>query len=170
MRRIMIIGSAGSGKSTAARLLGARLDLPVFHMDREVFWLPGWVERDKAEQVRQIEQIVAKDAWVFEGNNSKTFHLREARADMLIWLDVPLWLRVIRVVRRSLRQQGKARSDMADGCEERLDMLPGFLHFILSTHRASYKKQTGFFERTSLPKHRFRRSSDFNAFLERLEP
>jgi len=161
----MVIGNAGSGKSTAARMIGEKLGLPVFHMDREVYWLPGWVERDKADQVVQIERIVAKDDWVLEGNNSKTFHLREARADLLIWLDIPLWLRLIRVIRRSFQQKGQTRPDMADGCVEKLRMLPGFLHFIVTTNRNSRRKQGAFFERTALPKHRFHSTTDFNAFF-----
>ncbi|MEO1538123.1 MAG: DNA topology modulation protein FlaR [Pseudomonadota bacterium] len=160
-----MIGSAGSGKSTAARMLGKTLGLPVFHMDREVFWLPGWVERDKADQLRQIERIVALEDWVFEGNNSSTFAIREARAQMLVWLDIPLWLRLVRVVRRSWQQRGQSRPDMSDGCVERLRALPGFLHFIVSTSRSSRRKQRAFFERTLLAKHRFADTARFNAYI-----
>lgn len=168
MKRIMIIGSAGSGKSTLARQIGMALNLPVFHMDRDVFWLPGWVERTKDDQLRQVERIVALDAWVFEGNNSSTFHLREARADMLIWLDVSLWTRVVRVVRRNIVQRGKTRPDMADGCTERLRMLPGFLWFIVSTARSSKTKQRALFEASALAKHRLILISDTAAFLRSL--
>lgn len=169
MKRIMIIGNAGSGKSTLARTIGAALSLPVFHMDREVYWLPGWVERPKDEQVRQVERIVAQDAWVFEGNNSTTFHLRSARADMLIWLDMPLWIRLVRVGRRNVRQRGKSRPDMADGCTERLRMLPGFLWFILSTARRSRAKQDTFYRNAALPKARLISLRDVNAYVEALK-
>jgi len=164
----MIIGGAGSGKSTAAQMIGKKLGLPVYHMDREVYWLPGWVEREKSDQLRQVERLVAHDAWVIEGNSSSTFALREARADLLIWLDIPLALRVFRVIRRSLMQRGQSRPDMTDGCEERLRMLPGFLHFILSTHRSSRRKQAAFFAKTGLPKQQFRKSSGLNRFVQPL--
>ena len=164
----MIIGGAGSGKSTLACQIGKALNLPVFHMDRDVYWLPGWVERSKDDQVRQVERIVALDAWVFEGNNSSTFHLREARADMLIWLDVSLWTRVVRVVRRNIVQRGKIRPDMSDGCTERLRMLPGFLWFIVSTARSSKTKQRALFEASALAKHRLILISDTAAFLRSL--
>jgi len=166
----MIIGSAGSGKSTAARMLGQHYDLPVYHIDREVFWLPGWVERDKDDQVRQVARIVAQQDWVFEGNNSRTFHLRAARAEMLIWLDIPVWLRVLRAIRRTITTLGQPRPDMADGCVEKLSMLPGFLHFIVTTNVASRRKQAALFQRFTRPKHKFRRSRDFNAFVAGLEP
>ena len=164
-KRIMIIGSAGSGKSTAARLIGEKLGWPVFHMDREVFWLPGWTERARDDQLRQVERIVALDAWVFEGSNSRTYHVREARAELLLWLDTPLPLRLWRVIRRNIRQRGKTRDDMADGCAEQLSMLPGFLWFILSTYRSSQKKARTFFYNARVPKHRFTSAQQVNAFV-----
>lgn len=165
----MIIGGPGSGKSTLAVKMGAVLDLPVFHMDREMFWLSGWVERSKDDQLRQVERIVARDSWVFEGNNSRTFRLREDRAQMLIWLDVPLWLRLVRVVRREVFQRGTPRPDMADGCPERLTMLPEFLWFILSTARDSRRKQSAFFEATRLSRHHLRSVAETSAFVEGLQ-
>lgn len=164
-KRVMIIGGPGSGKSTLATRMGAALGLPVYHMDREVFWLPGWQERAKDDQRRQIERIVALDAWVFEGNNSSSFSLREARADMLVWLDVPLWLRLVRVIRRSVRQNGQTRADMARDCPERLSMLPDFLWFILSTARSGRRTQGAFFDATRLMRYRLRSVSEVEAFV-----
>lgn len=167
-KRIMIIGSPGSGKSTAARMLGAALDLPVYHMDREVYWLPGWQERDKADKLRQVQRIVALDAWVFDGNNSSTFQLRADRADLLIWLDIPVWLRLVRVIRRAFVQRGQTRDDMAEDCAEDLSMLPEFLHFIVTTRRRSRHNQAHFFQQARLDKHRFRSSGAFNRFVAML--
>lgn len=164
----MIIGSAGAGKSTAALLVADQLGLPVYHMDKEVFWLPDWVERSREDQVKQVERIVSQEAWVFEGNNSRTFPIREARAHMLIWLDVPLWLRLWRVTRRAVRQNGQTRPDMAEGCAEDLRMLPGFWWFILRTAKESRRKQRALFETTALPKHRLTSASAVKAFVAQM--
>ena len=169
-KRILVIGSAGSGKSTLARAIGLARDLPVYHMDRDVFYLPGWVERPKRDQLAQIERIIAEDAWVFEGNNSRSFAIREARAQMLIWLDTPLILRLWRVVKRGVMHNGQTRPDMAEGCAEKLSMLPGFIWFILRTARASRRKQSAFFEGTSLRKHRLRSTKAAKHLLDTMKP
>lgn len=168
LRRILIIGSAGSGKSTTALLIADKLGLPIYHMDKEVFWLAGWVERSRPDQIKQVERIVAQEAWVFEGNNSRTFPLREARAQMVIWLDVPLWLRLWRVTRRAIRQKGQTRPDMAAGCAEDLRMLPGFWWFILRTAKESRRKQRALFEKTPLQKHRLTSARAVNAFVAQM--
>lgn len=170
MKRIMIVGAAGSGKSTAARAIGERLGLPVFHMDRDVYWLPNWEERPEPDRQARVADLVNQDAWVFEGSYSRTFSLRLTRAEMLIWLDPPLLLRLFRVIRRTFQQRGESRSDMAEGCVERVDMLPGFLWFIVSTAKSSRRKQRALFDSATIPKHRLRFAADTNRFIETLNP
>ena len=48
MKRVIVIGSGGAGKSTLAKALGERLELPVVHLDAQ-FWQVGWKERDRAD-------------------------------------------------------------------------------------------------------------------------
>lgn len=168
MQRIMIIGGPGSGKSTLARALGAHYGLPVFHMDREVHWLPGWQERPKAEKTPLVERIVAQDAWVFEGGHSETYALRAARADLLIWLDLPLALRLFRVFRRSLRDRGRTRVDLANNCPERLRMLPEFTGFILRTRKRSHIKKQRVFDAATCEKLRFASAHEVNSYLKAL--
>ena len=164
----MIIGGSGSGKSTLARRIGEKLGLPVYHMDREVHWLPGWVERDKAAKIPIVEEIVARDAWVFEGGHSATYPQRLARAEMLIWTDAPLWLRLWRVTRRSLADWGKTRPDMAEGCPEHPRNLPEFYRFLwVNRHRIDDKlRQT--FEDATLPKHHLRSFAEADALVASL--
>ena len=65
MRKVLVIGSGGAGKSTLAVRLGKVLDLPVVHLDR-LHWKPGWVEPDKTEWRETVSDLIAKDEWVIE--------------------------------------------------------------------------------------------------------
>jgi adenylate kinase family enzyme len=117
MQRVMIVGGPGSGKSTLARVLGARTGLPVFHMD-QIHWMSGWVERPHAEKVRLAQGVEVQERWIFEGGLSATYENRVARADTLIWLDLPVGLRFWRVLRRTVTGFGRPRPDLPDGCPE----------------------------------------------------
>ena len=114
MKRVMIIGQPGSGKSTLARFLGERTGLPVVHIDK-IHWKPGWNEREKEEKTALCQAVHARDRWIFEGGHSVTWEERRARCDTLIWLDFPLWLRVWRVVWRTLRIGTRAISRSPNG-------------------------------------------------------
>ncbi|MAC82329.1 MAG: hypothetical protein CML66_30240 [Rhodobacteraceae bacterium] len=167
MRRIMIIGGPASGKSTLARAMGARLGLPVFHMDH-IHWRPGWIERSPGNKMALVKQVVAQEAWVFEGGHSASNHLRLARADLLIWLDVPVTLRLWRAARRTIRDRGRVRPDMQRDCPETVAMLPAFLRFIWTTHRSSRAKARASFQAATIPKHRLTRLAEINTYLETL--
>ena len=160
------MGGAGSGKSTLARRLGNCLDLPVYHMDREVHWLPGWVERAKTEKAPIVEAIVSRDAWVFEGGHSSTYPQRLARADLLIWTDAPLWLRLWRVTWRSLRQRGQIRPDSAEGCPERISGLPEFWRFLWVNRHSIQAKLENVYAEAAIPKRKLNSFAEIDAFVE----
>ena len=132
MKKIMVVGvSAGVGKSTFARELGEKLDLPVYHLD-SYHWKPGWIEADKNEFRKAIEKLVNEDAWIIEGNYSSTIDLRLAEADTLIYLELPLRVCLYRVLKRWLTNLGRTRPDMGEGCPERMEW--EFLKFIITTY------------------------------------
>lgn len=165
-RRVMIIGGSGSGKSTLARRLGALWDLPVYHMDREVHWLPGWVERDHTEKAPLVRAIVARDAWVFEGGFSSTYPDRLARADLLIWTDAPLWVRLWRVTWRSIRFRGQSRPDLADSCPEQPKRLPEFWRFLWVNRRRIDATLKTTYAQAVLPKHHLRSFKEIDQFFK----
>lgn len=163
----MIIGAPGSGKSTLARRMADRLGLPVYFMDH-IHWQPGWVERDRDEKIRLVHEVIAQDAWVFEGGHSTTYADRLARAEMLIWLDMSTRLRIWRVVRRTLRDRGRVRADMQHDCPEKLSMLPEFLRYIWTTRTTGRARMQALFQGADIPKHRFRSPDAVQKFLETL--
>ncbi len=136
----MIVGQPGSGKSTLARALGARVGLPVVHMD-QIHWKPGWVERPLEAKIPMAHAVEAGPQWIFEGGLSATFENRLVRADTLIVLDLPLWRRAWRVFRRTLRDYGKTRPDLPADCPERFDT--EFWRFIWRTRRSGRARVLG---------------------------
>lgn len=119
-RRVVIMGQPGSGKSTLARCLGARLGLPVFHLDN-AFWQPGWVQASPEQFRDAVSGMASLPAWVIDGNYTQTLQVRLAAADTVIYLDLPRWRCMWRIVRRMIAGRGKERTDLAAGCPEKID-------------------------------------------------
>ena len=120
MERILIIGCGGAGKSTLARQLGEKLNIPVVHLDR-LFWKPGWVEETQQEFDRKLAEELEKPQWVMDGNFSRTMPERVARCDTIIYLDFSRVACLMGVVKRVLTTYGTVRPDMGEGCPERID-------------------------------------------------
>jgi adenylate kinase family enzyme len=120
MQRVLVLGSSGSGKSTFARKLGEITGLPVVHID-QLFWEPGWVQAPKPVYLERLQQALAQDRWILDGNNSSTIDLRVPRADRIILLNRSRLACLARVGQRISLSYGRVRPDMAPGCPEKLD-------------------------------------------------
>ena len=120
-QRVLVIGCSGSGKSTLARKLADRLGLPYVSMDREIFWLPGWKSRPRAEALVRMEGIVAQECWIIDGTSPGTLSIRLPRADLVLWLRPSRFMSLYGVISRWLRFRGRSRPEMADGCPEKID-------------------------------------------------
>ena len=121
MRKVLVIGSGGAGKSTFARRLGRVLDIEVIHLD-SLYWKPGWVETPKAEWAETVAELARRDAWIIDGNYSGTFDIRLRACDTLIFLDTPRLVCLWRVLKRFIVYRRRTRPDMAAGCEETLNL------------------------------------------------
>lgn len=117
---MLVVGSGGAGKTTFARRLGARTGLPVIHLDA-VFWRPGWVETPRDVWQATVAELLARDAWIMDGNFGATLQQRLAACDTAVLLDRSRWLCLWRVVWRAVRFFKRTRPDMAPGCAESVD-------------------------------------------------
>ena len=173
MHRIVILGCSGTGKSTLARKVGARLNLPVIHLD-SLFWEPGWVEAETEVFRARVTQAIEGPRWVTDGNFlSKTGDLRFPKADLIVWIDQPRWLRLVRIVRRTVSQLGRSRQDLAEGCPERLDLaFVEFLRWVWDFDRDTRPRIEAGLERICPDKPVLRLKGDraIAAWLETLSP
>lgn len=134
--RVVVVGGPGSGKTTLARSLAPTLEAPHLELDG-LWWHAGWQAavirlrrracstatfgRDRLRVA--VGAVVAGDAWVVDG-----FYVDEiadllwARADLIVWLDVPRWQGVGRAVRRSARR-ALGREPLWNGNRESLAVL-----------------------------------------------
>ncbi|MFD0724897.1 AAA family ATPase [Lysobacter brunescens] len=131
MRRVLLIGPGGAGKSTLARLLAERLDLPLLHLDA-LYWQSGWVQPERDAWEGRVRALLAAEAWVMDGNFGGTLDLRLSACDTALLLDLPPWQCLWRVLRRRWMHRSRHRPDMTPGCNERID--PDFLWWI-ATYR-----------------------------------
>lgn len=127
MKKVLVIGSGGAGKSTFARRLGTVLDIEVIHLDM-LYWRPGWVKMDEPDWLRTVQGLVARDEWIIDGNFGGTREMRFKAADTIIFLDIPRRVCMYRVLKRSVVYKNRTRPDMAEGCFERFD--PEFLLWV----------------------------------------
>jgi adenylate kinase family enzyme len=121
MKRIIVIGSSGAGKSHFSQRLGELLGIDVLHIDK-IYWQPGWIEPDKAEWAERLKTFLAGESWIIDGNYSGTIEMRLAACDTAIFLDLPRLLCVWRVIWRTITFHRDTRPDMAVGCDERFDL------------------------------------------------
>ncbi|CAM3238662.1 topology modulation protein [Filibacter tadaridae] len=132
MNKVMVIGvSAGAGKSTFARQIGELTGIKVTYLDR-LYWKPNWVEASKEEFTEAQESAVHTSKWIIEGNYSSTFAIREPYADTVIYLELPLFICLYRVLKRRVQFHGRTRDDIGEGCKEKIDW--AFLKYILTTY------------------------------------
>lgn len=121
MRKIVIIGSGGAGKSTFARQLGKKLSINVFHLD-SLLWKPNWEVVPKMDQIKIQNELVKKEEWIIDGNYGGTMDLRINAADTIIFLDMPRLVCIYRALKRFIQYKNKTRPDMREGCEEKFDL------------------------------------------------
>lgn len=107
MKKIIVIGCPGSGKSTFSRALQQRTCLPLHHLDR-MYWNENGTTVPKPLFDRRLQEVLDRDAWIIDGNYASTMELRIAACDTVIFLDYPTEVCLEGIAAR----KGKPRPDM----------------------------------------------------------
>ncbi|MBJ7554486.1 shikimate kinase [Marinomonas spartinae] len=108
MKRINIVGTSGSGKSTVGRMLATKLGYPYLEMDA-MFWKPDWQESTDEEFFAKLEHQLLQEKWVLDGNYHRTAPIKWVNVDTVLWVDYSftrtLYQAVKRAFLRSLSKQ-----------------------------------------------------------------
>lgn len=137
MDRIAIIGCGGSGKTVLARRLADRLGLTVTNLDALYYddsWNPTLMDRFAAVQ----RDLVAADRWIIEGNYASTLPTRLARADTVIFLDLPARTCLWGIAQRRWRYRG---GQHANGVYDRINW--SFITYVIGYRRSMRPRVAG---------------------------
>src|SRR5690348_9237684 len=94
VKKILIIGISGTGKSAMGRKLAEKTGLPLHHMDA-IIWSPDWVETLEAPIRAAIAEIAAVNQWIVEGWIDAYSQPLLEGAEAIIYLDYPGWLAAV---------------------------------------------------------------------------
>ena len=107
MKKVIVIGCPGSGKSTVSRALHNKTGIPLYHLDM-MYWNADKTTVEKSVFLERLSAVLEKDEWIIDGNYGSTMELRMAVCDTVIFLDYPLDVCLDGIKER----RGKPRSDM----------------------------------------------------------
>jgi adenylate kinase family enzyme len=145
VRRVSVVGTSGAGKSTLSRALADALGAGFLELD-SVFHQPGWVPLPREEFRERVAAVVAGERWVIDGNySSQVKDLVWARADTVVWLDLPRRTVMRRIIWRSLRRAA-GRTELWNGNRERwrnffsVDKEESVIAWAWQTHAATRAK------------------------------
>jgi len=120
MKRIMVIGPAGAGKTTYSCQLPSVLGLPLHHIDR-LFFQDEWKERPTEEFVREHLKMLAETDWIIDGNAVHHLKPRAEVADLLVYLHFSRPRCFFNMFKRWWTHRNEARPDLPENCPEKLN-------------------------------------------------
>lgn len=125
MKKVIVIGCPGSGKSTFSRALQNLTGLPLYHLDL-LYWNSDRTTVSKEVFRERLQSVLLEDSWIIDGNYGSTMEMRIAECDTVFFLDFPLEVCIEGVRQR----QGKTRPDMpwteTEDDEEFLEFIRNF--------------------------------------------
>jgi adenylate kinase family enzyme len=143
--KVVVLGTTGTGKSTLAAEIAHLIGAEHIELDR-LHHGPNWTPRPVEEFTRAVEEYAQRPRWVFDGNYIDQLSRRLwQRADVVVWLDLPLWVIVPRIVRRTVVRILR-RTELWNGNREHWSALVGrqsLLVWAVRSHRRHRRELPG---------------------------
>lgn len=164
MKKIIIIGSPGAGKSYFAKQLAFFLNIPLYHLDN-LYWRADKTHIEHEELVEKIQKIIEEETWIIDGNYHNTMELRVKEADTIFFFDLPTETCLEGITSRV----GKERDDIP-WVEESVN--PEFLRFVEGFKKESRPRIDTILNQYSDDKciYRFYRREETNKYIFGLIP
>ena len=119
-QRIIILGAGGSGKTTLAKSLSNLTGINAYYLDKE-YWLPNWQRPSDDDWNHKLNDIIANEQWIIDGNYIDSLNKRLAKADLVIMLDINKNICTKSIFFRTLKNYFWKRSDLGNGCTDRFN-------------------------------------------------
>ncbi|MBS1788447.1 MAG: AAA family ATPase [Acidobacteria bacterium] len=104
MKRVVVIGTSGTGKTTFAGKLARLLNVPHIELD-QLHWNPNWRETPRDQFIEKVKVATDAPAWVVDGNyTTKVSRIVWQRADTIVWLEYPFRVILFRLLIRTFKR------------------------------------------------------------------
>ena len=165
MKKIILIGCPGSGKSTMSFVLEQMLEYPVLHLDK-IYHIDNNTHISREELVQKVETFAKNnECWIIDGNYISTIEQRIILADTIILLDIDTDICIQNAIDRSKKERGE---DMAEGFDNS-KLQDGFIDFIKKFKNDSLPKIMALLEKYKNKNiFIFKNYQEINEFLEKI--
>ncbi|WP_338057521.1 AAA family ATPase [Shimazuella soli] len=145
-KRIWIIGTSGTGKTTLAKIICQSLNLTHYELD-EYFWGPEWTKLDEGEFLDKISRICTLEQWVIDGLYMQAKDIITNQVDTIIWLDFKIQLILYRIIVRTFKNLINRKQLWNGNRENIIHIFSDFIPFIIRTYRKNRKSNTELFKK-----------------------
>ena len=121
MKKVIVLGNSGSGKSTFTTLLADKLHIDFLHLDPLVYKY-SWDNPEFEEMEKKVEELIYKDSWIIDGNFLNNALNRFKECDTIVFLDLNRFVCMNSVIKRHKKYKGKHRDSRSDDCDEKLTL------------------------------------------------
>ena len=175
LSRVIVIGTSGSGKTTFANRLAGILQTSHIELDT-LFWNPEWTPKEMAEFRHLVEQAIAQERWVIDGNYRHARDMVWPRATAVIWLNFPFLIVLWRIFKRTVTRVVRRKELYANNRETfRKAFLSkeSILWWVITTYARRRREFSALRSGKAFPNLawlEFRRPRQADAFLYSLSP